>query len=921
MAKREDKSEKQEPGKKEARPSLFLVDGTGFAFRSYYAIRSGMTTSKGQPTNAVYGFARILLKILREQQPTHIVMAFDAGGGTFRNEMYAEYKATRQETPEDLRSQLPLMTTLVEAFDIPVLRVPGVEADDVIGTLARRAEDAGMEAVIVSGDKDLLQLVSDRVRVYDPSKGDAGIWYTPNEVRERFGVEPERVIDVLALMGDASDNVPGIRGIGEKTATKLLETYGSLDDLYQHVDEVKGKVHERLIDDKEMAYLSRKLVTIATDVPLDIDLESCRRKELDRARLADVFAQLEFTSLLHEFLPDAGGQENLRYTLVLTEKHLADAIKEMRAAGEFAVDTETTSTDPMRATLVGVSMSCHPQVAYYVPVGHDPEAFAIRGDEQQLFAEHVEPVPRKKALDMLRPLLEDASIGKVGHNIKYDLIVLSRAGIELRGIAMDTMVASYLTDPSRLRHNLSEVSLQYLKRRMIPIADLIGKGSKAVTFNRVPVDRACEYSCEDADVTWRLNGVFQTLLEERALEALFRDVERPLISVLARMEMAGIAIDSAVFARLQRDLTARLGALESAIFEEAGEPFQINSPKQLQGILFKKLRLVPKRRTKTGYSTDVEVLEELAQEHTLPQKILEYRTVDKLLSTYVEALPKLVHPETGRIHTSFNQAVAATGRLSSSDPNLQNIPVRTDVGRAIREGFVPGGRDLRLISADYSQIELRILAHLAGDENLKAAFEKDADIHADTAARIFQVDPKKVTAEMRRQAKAVNFGVVYGISAFGLSKNVGISNAEAQRFIDHYFEQYPRVRSWIEETLERAREEGYVTTVLNRRRYMPELNSSDNVTRKAAERAAINTPVQGSAADVIKLAMIRVDEALRKTGARLLLQVHDELVVESPAKEAQHVAATMKKIMEEAIDLDVPLKVDVGIGGNWAEIH
>ena len=925
MAKREQKSEKQESSHKDASgapsPRLFLVDGTGFAFRSYYAIRSGMSTSKGQPTNAVYGFARILLKILREQQPTHIVMAFDAGGGTFRNEMYAEYKATRQETPEDLRSQLPLMTALVEAFDIPVLRVPGVEADDVIGTLARRAEDAGMDAVIVSGDKDLLQLVSERVCVYDPSKGDAGIWYTPAEVRERFGVEPERVIDVLALMGDASDNVPGIRGIGEKTATKLLETYGSLDDLYRHVDEVKGKVHERLIDDKGMAYLSRKLVTIATDVPLDIDLESCRRKELDRARLADVFAQLEFTSLLQEFLPDASGQENLRYTLVLTEKQLADAIKEMRAAGEFAVDTETTSTDPMRATLVGVSMSCHPQVAYYVPVGHDPEAFAIRGDEQQLFAERVEPVPRSKALDMLRPLLEDAAVGKVGHNIKYDLIVLSRAGIELRGIAMDTMVASYLTDPSRLRHNLNEVSVQYLKRRMIPIADLIGKGSKAVTFDRVPVDRACEYSCEDADVTGRLNGVFQTLLRERALEALFRDVERPLISVLARMEMAGIAIDSAVFDRLQRDLTARLGALESAIFEEAGEPFQINSPKQLQAVLFDKLGLAPKRRTKTGYSTDVEVLEELAQEHTLPQKILEYRTVDKLLSTYVEALPKLVHPETGRIHTSFNQAVAATGRLSSSDPNLQNIPVRTDVGRAIREGFVPGSRDLRLISADYSQIELRILAHLAGDENLKAAFEKDADIHADTAARIFQVDPKKVTAEMRRQAKAVNFGVVYGISAFGLARNVGISNAEAQRFIDHYFEQYPRVRSWIEETLERAREEGYVTTILNRRRYMPELNSSDNVTRKAAERAAINTPVQGSAADVIKLAMIRVDEALRKTGARLLLQVHDELVVESPAKEAQHVAATMKKIMEEAIDLDVPLKVDVGIGGNWAEIH
>ena len=925
MTKRKEKSETEGPLEDEAsrgaRPRLFLIDGTGFAFRSFYAIRSGLTNSKGQPTNAVYGFVRILLKILREQQPTHVVMTFDAGGETFRDKMYAEYKATRQETPAELKSQLPLMDMLVEAFDIPMLRVPGVEADDVIGTLARRAETEGMETVIVSGDKDLLQLVSDRISVYDPSKGDAGIWYTPEAVRERFGVGPEGVIDILALMGDASDNVPGIKGIGEKTATKLLETYGTLDALYKHVDEIKGRVHDRLIEDKESAYLSRKLVTIATDVPVDIDLESCRRKDLDRARLAEAFAQLEFSSLLHEFLPDAGAKENLRYTLVLTEKQLAASIDEMRKAGMFAVDTETTSTDPMRATLVGVSMSCRPEAAYYVPVGHDPEAFAIRKDKDQLFAEHIESVPRRKALDMLRPLLEDPDLRKVGHNIKYDLIVLSRAGIELRGIVMDTMVASYLTDPSRLRHNLGEVSLQYLKRRMIPIADLIGKGSKAVTFDRVPVDRACEYSCEDADVTWRLNGVFQTLLKERALEALFRDVELPLITVLARMEMAGIAIDPAVFARLQRDLTVRLGALESAIFEEAGESFQINSPKQLQAILFKKLGLAPKRKTKTGFSTDVEVLEELAQEHPLPQKILEYRTLDKLLNTYVEALPKLVHPDTGRIHTSFNQAVAATGRLSSSDPNLQNIPVRTEVGRAIRRGFVPGGRDQRLISADYSQIELRILAHLAGDKNLKAAFQKDADIHADTAARIFGVPQKDVTPEMRRQAKAVNFGIVYGISAFGLSRNVGISTTEAQQFIDNYFDQYPRVRVWIEETLERARKDGYVTTVLNRRRYIPELNSTDNVTRKAAERAAINTPVQGSAADVIKLAMIRIDEALRKTGARLLLQVHDELVVESPAKEAQHLAAQMKKMMEQAIDLDVPLKVDVGIGGNWAEIH
>ncbi len=904
-----------------ARSKLFLIDGTAFAYRSFFAIRTNLTDAAGRPTNAVYGFARVLLKILREQQPSHLVVAFDAGGETFRHRMYGEYKATRQETPPELRSQFPLMDMLVEAFEIPLLRVAGVEADDVIGTLARRAEAAGMEAVIVSGDKDLLQLVTDRVSVYDPSKGEAGAWYGPDGVRERYSVGPEGVVDILALMGDASDNVPGVRGIGEKTACKLLETYGSLDALYEHVNELKGKLKENIVAEKDTAYLSRELVTIDTGVNLDIDIESCRRGELNRARLADVFAKLDFKSLLEEFLPDASAEEDLLYTLVLTEKQLAAAIAEMRKAGSFAVDTETTSTDPMRASLVGVSMSCHPMKAYYIPVGHAPEAFAVRKDEEQLFAEHIEGLPRQKALEMLRPLLEDVKIGKVGHNIKYDLVVFARAGIDLRGIVMDTMVASYLTDPSRLRHNLAEVSLQYLKRKMIPISDLIGKGSKAVTFDKVPVDRACEYSCEDADVTWRLNGVFRTSLRERALEDLFRNVELPLIGILARMEMSGIAIEPDVFHKLERELTTRLGALESAIFEEAGESFQINSPKQLQAILFEKLGLAPKRKTKTGYSTDVEVLEELAQAHPLPKKILEYRTLDKLLSTYVEALPKLIHPETGRIHTSFNQAVAATGRLSSSDPNLQNIPVRTEIGRAIRKGFVPGSRNLRLISADYSQIELRILAHLSADANLKTAFEKDSDIHAETAARIFGVNSNEVTSEMRRQAKAVNFGVVYGISAFGLAKNIGLSNTEAQRFIDNYFEQYPGVRAWLDKTLEGAKKNGYVTTVLNRRRYMPELTSGDVAVRKSAERAAINAPVQGSAADVIKLAMITLDDALVKTGARLLLQVHDELVVESPEDEAERVAAMMKQTMEQAIELDVALKVDVGIGNNWAEIH
>ncbi|HOV75954.1 MAG TPA: DNA polymerase I [Candidatus Hydrogenedentes bacterium] len=900
---------------------LYIIDGTAFAFRSFFAIRGGLNDSKGRPTNAAYGFARVLLKILREEKPDRLVVTFDAGGPTFRDAMYGEYKAQREETPPDLVAQFPMMKKLVEAFGIPMLCVEGVEADDVIGTLARRAGAEGLETVIVSGDKDLLQLVSDRVSVYDPNKGDAGMRYTAAEVRERFGVGPEHVVDVLGLMGDASDNVPGVRGIGEKTARRLLETYGSLDGVYAHLDALKGKMRENLEQDRDMAFLSRELATIKTDVPLDFDLASATCKPLDRARLAEVFAELQFQSLLEDFLPDAGQGESLRYMLVLDKAQLADAIAEMRAAGEFALDTETTSTDPMQASLVGISMSAKARTGYYIPIAHTPEAMMRKAHPDDLFGEPLECVPKKEALALLRPLIEDPAVGKTGHNIKYDMIVLAREGIEVRGIAMDTMVASYLTDPSRLRHNLDEASLLYLKRKTIPIADLIGKGTKTITFDQVPVDRACEYSCEDADVTWRLTGVFRPLLRERELEPLFREVELPLIRVLARMEMAGVAIDAAVFDRLHVELTRRLKALEETIFEEAGTPFQINSPKQLQAILFDRLGLAPKRKTKTGYSTDVDVLEELAGEHPLPAKILEYRSLDKLLGTYVDALPKLVNPSTGRIHTSFNQAVTATGRLSSSDPNLQNIPVRSELGRQIREGFIANPEGMRLISADYSQIELRILAHLSGDKALREAFARDADIHRDTASRIFGVSPESVTPDMRRQAKAVNFGVVYGISAFGLAKNAGLSNSEAARFIEQYFAQYPRVRAWLDETIERARRDGYTTTMLNRRRYVPDLKSSDVATRKAAERATINTPVQGSAADIIKRAMVRLDAALEKTRARMLLQVHDELLVECPAEDVDAVAEEMRRIMENAIALDVPLKVDVGTGRNWADAH
>lgn len=904
---------------------LYLIDAMAFAFRSFYAIRTALSDAQGRPTNAVYGFTRILLKVLREQQPSHVAVVFDAPGKTFREELYPEYKATRRETPPELKQQFPMMHELVEAMSLPLLVVPGVEADDVMGTLACQAEAAGMEAVLVTGDKDLLQLVTERVRVFDPSKEEGEQWIGPEEVAERFGAGPEHVVDALALIGDTADNIPGVRGIGDKTARKLIEQYGSLENLYAHLTEIKGKMRERLEEDREQAFFSRQLATIKTDVPLDINIEQLCRREPEPARVIEALNALDFRSLAEELVPGSGGApeaETRDYRLLLNEEDLEAAMAEMRKAGVFAVDTETTSIDPMRAELVGLSMSCQSGTGYYIPLGHTPEALQIFRDPDDLTTlENLEPIPRDRALEIMKPLLEDKHIGKAGHNIKYDLIVLARAGIVLEGVVMDTMVASYLTDPSRLRHNLDEVSLQYLRRKPIPISDLIGKGSKAITFDQVPVDRACEYASEDADFCWRLSETFKPLLRERQLEDLFNEVEIPLIGVLARMEQAGIAIDTRIFDTLREEIEARLAELETEIFELAGEPFNINSPKQLQVILFDKLKLRTIRKTKTGFSTDVDVLEELAREHPLPERLLEFRTLDKLRGTYIEALPKLVHPETGRIHTSFNQAVAATGRLSSSDPNLQNIPVRTEYGRRIRQGFVAEGKKNRLISADYSQIELRILAHLSGDENLRAAFHEDTDIHRDTAARVFGVKADEVTPDMRRQAKAVNFGVVYGISAFGLARNLGIPNAEAARFIEEYFKQYPGVRRWLDETIEAAKEMGYVTTLLQRRRYVPELASSDQNTRRAAERAAINTPVQGSAADLIKLAMVRLDPLLEASGARMLLQVHDELLVEAAAESADEIAALMKRKMEEAMRLDVPLKVDVGIGNNWAEIH
>jgi len=892
---------------------IFVIDGMAYAFRSYYAIKN-LRDSKGTPTNAVFGFARMLLKLIRDHEPEYIVMVFDAPGKTFRDDMYPEYKANRDETPKDLITQFPMIDELVEAFDIPILRIPGVEADDVIGTLAVMGEEQGLEPVLVTGDKDILQCVTDVSRVYDPNKGDNGKWYAPEDVKERYGVPPENVIDILGLMGDSADNIPGVRGIGEKTAKKLLELYGSIEGLYDHVDELKGKQKEKVIEDRDKAFLSKELATIKKDVEIDSDLEQYLRKELNKEQLAATFNRFEFRNLTEEFSPEPVAVENLEYTLISTARELKKVIKEMEKSDAIAVDTETTSTDPMQAELVGVSLSCKDQTGYYIPVGHTTP--------DDLFHTPVEgQMDKEEALKLLKPLLENPKIGKIAHNFKYDFIVLKRAGIQIQGKIMDTMLASYLTDPSRLRHNLNEVSLQYLRRKLIPISEVIGTGSKAITFDKVPLAEACEYASEDADITWRLSAVFQKTITDRALESLYDDVELPLMGVLADMEMAGIAIDPQVFEDLKKTIHARLETLEVDIFELAGGPFRINSPKQLQKVLFEDLGLPPKKKTKTGFSTDVSVLEELALEHPLPEKMLEFRMLEKLRNTYVEALPGMVNPTTGKIHTSYNQAVAATGRLSSSDPNLQNIPVRTDMGRRIREGFIPSEPDYQLISADYSQIELRILAHLTQDEHLIEAFQNDTDIHRDTAARVFDVKPDDVTPDMRRQAKAVNFGVIYGISAFGLARNIRVSNKEAAKFIDNYFAQFPKVKTWMDTTIENARENGYVTTLMNRRRYIPEISGSDAQARKGAERIAMNTPVQGTAADVIKLAMIQVHEEFKSTNARLLLQVHDELVVETPKSEAESTAELMRNIMETAIDLSVPLTVDVGVGSNWAEIH
>ncbi len=885
---------------------LFLIDGNSFCYRAYYAIRS-LLNSKGQPTNAVYGFTTMLNKIIKDEAPDMLAIAFDMKGPTFRHKKFEEYKSHRKPMPDDLASQLPYIKSMVQAYNIPIYEIEGYEADDVLATLAKKAQEKDIDTFIVTGDKDVLQLVGPRIKVYSTHK--EGLIYDAAKVKEVYGVGPDRITDIMALMGDATDNIPGVKGIGEKTAVELIGEFGNLEGLYKNIDKVKSEARKKMLAENEKeAFLSKELAVLDMDVPIKIDFKDLSLKEPDQERLLELFRELEFKSLLRDITP----KERLEseYILIDSEKDLDILIKELKSAKEFVFDTETTSEDPVLARLAGLSFSWKEALAYYIGVCEAPD-----GCEKK-------KLDTKLVLAKLKDIFEDKEIKKAGQNIKYDYIVLANYGIRVKGIIFDTMVASYLLNPSKLNHNLEDISIEYLGRRMTtPIQELLGKGKNAITMDKVDVDKVCSYSCEDSDVTFRLKGILEKELTKKDLDKLFYDVEIPLIEVLAGMEMDGVSIDSGYLKGLSGEMEKKLDKLTKKIYELAEGEFNINSPKQLSAVLFEKLKLPIIKRTKTGISTDGDVLTKLAAKHPLPEKLLEYRELSKLKSTYVDSLPNLINPDTGKVHTSFNQTVTATGRLSSSGPNLQNIPIKTEEGKKIRKAFIPSGRGNSLLSADYSQIELRVLAHFSDDKHLIKAFKDGLDIHSFTASLVFGVKEKDVTPDMRNMAKTVNFGIIYGMSPYGLSQSLGIDVDKAKEFIDAYFERYPDVRQFIEGLLEEAREKGYVTTILGRRRYVPEINSQDMRMRQFAERIAINTPIQGSAADIIKVAMIAIHEELtkKKLSSKMIMQVHDELVFDVPKDELKEVYNIVKDGMENVIKLKVPIEAHIEAGKNWLE--
>lgn len=886
-----------------SKPTLYLIDGNSYIYRAYHAIRS-LATSKGLPTNAIYGFTNMLLKIVKEKKPDYLAIAFDVKGPTKRHIEYEQYKAHRPEMPKDLVQQIPYIHKLVEAFNIPAILMEGYEADDIIGTISKKMEN-DFDVVIVTGDKDMLQLISENIKIYDTLKDKV---YEEKDVVERFGVAPDKVVEIMGLMGDASDNIPGVHGIGEKTATALIAEFGTIENLLVNVDKIKKpKLAEALKSSADIARLSRGLATIILDCPVEINLNEYKKKEPDNALLISLLKELEFTSLLKQISGEASSLVDKRYATILKEDELASLIKRINEKGELSIDTETTSEDPMLAEIVGISISIEKDEGFYIPVSH-----RYLGAPEQLKKEWV--------LNQLKPILEDNKIKKFGQNIKYEIIVFRNHGINLSGISFDTMVASYLLNPNKYSHGLDNIALEYLNYVMTTYKDVTGTGKGQKNFSEVDIETATNYSSEDADITYQLTKLLNPMLKEQGLEKLFYDVELPLVPVLARIEMNGIKVDTDFLSSLSREVDAQLNDIVKKIYSLAGGEFNINSPKQLSEILFTRLGLKPVKKTKTGHSTDEEVLTTLASQHELPKELLDYRQLTKLKSTYIDALPRMVHPKTKRIHTSLNQTITSTGRLSSSEPNLQNIPIRTELGKRIREAFVPEKNNI-LISADYSQIELRILAHLSGDEVLTDAFKRDEDVHTRTAMELFNVESDKVDSNMRRFAKTVNFGIVYGMSPYGLSSDLGIPVDEAKAYIDNYFLHYKGVSEFINKTISEAKEKGYVLTMLNRRRQIPELQSANGATRNFGERMAVNTPIQGSAADLIKMAMINIDKRLDKEGLKsiMILQVHDELVFEVTEDEMEIMKGLVKKEMENVMPMSVPIKVDIGIGKNWRE--
>ncbi|WP_163830841.1 DNA polymerase I [Spartinivicinus ruber] len=908
--------------KQQKQPPLILVDGSSYLFRAYHAMPT-LSASDGQPTGATRGVISMMRRLIKDFPDSPIGVIFDAKGPTFRNTIYSEYKAHRPPMPDELREQIEPIHAIIKAMGLPLFVIDGVEADDVIGTLAKQATEAGIDTIISTGDKDMAQLVNQHITLVNTMKDDDA-FMNAEGVKAKFGIPPELIIDFLALMGDKVDNIPGVPGVGEKTALALIQGLGSIESIYQRLDEVPAlgfrgakTMPKKLEENKDQALLSKELATIKTDVELEMGPADIKPVEPDKAALLEWFKKLEFKGWTEELLSDDVASDSseqtadVDYDTIFTQQQLDDWLAQLKQAKLFAFDTETTSLDYMKAEIVGVSFAVEPGKAAYVPLAHSYEDVP-------------EQLDRDNVLAQLKALLESPKQKKVGQNLKYDQSVLARYDIELKGIAFDTMLESYVLDSTATRHDMDSLALKYLGHKTIHYEDIAGKGAKQVTFDKVAIEQAAEYAAEDADITLKLHQALEPKLADHpSLMKVFKEIELPLISVLSKIERNGALINPSLLKKQSGELAKRIDELEQEAFNLAGEEFNLGSAKQLGEILFNKLDLPVVKKTPKGQPSTAEpVLQELALDYPLPKLILEYRSLSKLKSTYTDKLPEMINPETERVHTSYHQAVTATGRLSSSDPNLQNIPIRTKEGRRIRQAFIasPG---YKLIAADYSQIELRIMAHLSNDEGLLNAFSEGQDVHRATAAEVFGVSIDEVTDNQRRHAKAINFGLIYGMSAFGLAKQIGVSRKSAQEYIDLYFERYPGVLSYMDNIRQSAADKGYVETLFGRRLHLPEIRSRNQMRKKAAERTAINAPMQGTAADIIKQAMISVDQWLTESqlDAQMIMQVHDELVLEVAESQVDKVVTGLKLRMVAAADLSVPLIVDAGIGDNWDQAH